>query len=660
MGTQAQYLDAGVLQIVDGRYYYSTGLLVDALNLLDSEGLDRLAAAMGFSPRPPVTSLSGFAVTFWGPILTSTPPEPPIVEESPLVPRPEPLPEPRDEGDFESQFPAAPPPTALTAAEAAALIEAAKTLRAELAAGELATAAAFEAAVESSLINFERLLFERDAVAVPVEQPAPRGPVPGLLAIPANSDLSGIANYISGQLEAIDRTLWHFPDSLWDGLIGALREAVDDAAFGSSSSLKQKLTGWIAGQLTPLLDIANVDRSDAPTDDTGGSAASELAIFAADSARAINGAVLATGIVVTLNIAAAAADGGTQLFSLGQIEGFQQLVQNLIWGMGLSDLGGLSFRPQIAASFAPLLERFWNDKSQAQIPGQGDLIRFLVREVFVPERRQELRSTDDLSLLYPFMRQRGFSDFWTDSFWAAHWNLLSATQLNEALHRGIIGMDEWERQMRFNDVVPEGIPWLKEIIFQPFTRVDVRRMENLGILDDQQLLQSYADIGYFAPVEQSTDGRFHAQFVGPDIFNASVHKAQANVLFAKLFNALPTLRRRLSNGFVRPVDVEGELLELGLPPDTAQRVSETLVKAEDLGVAEQTRELTTSQIVRGVKAGLISFNQGDFLLREIGWGPARAEFMLRLRVAPEGLRTATLLGSRLITRVEPPVFEAEF
>ena len=510
-------------------------------------------------------------------------------------------------------------------------------------------------AVEAMRNDILRL--ETEILPVPVPTPSPEPVpvsddrvVPGLLAIPGTADLSGIAGFIADSLKWVVTTPV-FSLGGDDSLVSRLRGVLSSVTGETAGDLQVALSQWIASELDPILSLANVDRSEGAAVDVNNPSGAELSIFKADAGRASNGAVAATGIVVALNLAAAAADGGTQLFSLGQIQGFQQLVQNLIWALGLSDIGGLSFRPQIAASFGPLLERHWNERSQAQIPGQGDLMRFLVREVFEPQRRQELRSTDDLSQLYPFMRQRGFSDFWTDSFWAAHWNLLSVTQLNEAVHRGTIGQDEWRRQVRLNDVVPEGVPWLEDIIYSPFTRVDVRRMENLGILDDRELLQAYADIGYFAPKSQAEDGRWKAVFVPAEQFDATTHKAQANVLFAKLFNALPSLRRRISNGFIKPGAVEGELLALGLIPETAKRMTETLVDAEDLGAAEATRTLTTAQIVRGAKAGLISFNQGRFLLQQIGWDEVRAEFMLRLRMGEDDSVSDTELGTRLVSKI---------
>lgn len=427
-------------------------------------------------------------------------------------------------------------------------------------------------------------------------------------------------------------------------------QAVLDEQMTTVDKLRESLLEQVLLALEPILNLPLVERPTGLPQGVGGTAEFELEIGNALGNEAARGAVLATGLVMGLNYLAFALDAGVQAVTLGQARGFQELVQNVIWAAGLSDLGGLSFRPQIAASFAPLLERRYNAMAQAQIPGTGDLIRFLVREVFDPQRRSDLEADKTSDTLRAFMRQRGFSDFWSDSYWAAHWQLLSTSQLNEAVHRGVINSKEWERQVRLNDVVPEGIPWLQQTIYSPFTRVDVRRMGDLGVLDDEQLLQAYADIGYYALQDVPPDGDGKAKFAPAGTFDASVHKAEALVKFTRVYNALPSIRRRLSNGFITPLDARRELVEIGLPDNAVERIWQTLVKAVDVGEAEPIKAMTTAQIVRGAKNGLISFGQGQFLLEELGWSSARAEFMLRLQVAPEDAPTATQLGDRLISR----------
>jgi len=430
-----------------------------------------------------------------------------------------------------------------------------------------------------------------------------------------------------------------------------LQTAVADCA-DTVNGLKGCLSGWVAEQMRRITNLALVDRPgrlDVPVPGMAATVERESAIFDGMADRATVGAVAATGIVLTLNLLAMHMDAGVQVASLGQIRGFQQLIQNVIWATGLADIGGLAFRPQVAASFQPLLERYYNSQSQAQIPGPGDLVRFQLREVFDVSRRQILLGDDDLSAFKTFMRQRGFPDYWSDSYWAAHWVLPSISQLNEMLHRGVISVEEWRKQVRFNDFVPEAIPWLEETIYSPFTRVDARRMADIGLLTGQELLQAYADIGYYAETEAVGRDRRRAIFAAPGTFDPAVHKAEALYRFTLIFNMLPDIRRRLANGFLLAEDVKGELLRSGIGEDAAQQITETLVKKRDLDSSEAMRDLTTSQIVRGTRTGLISFLQGLELLTQLGWSATRAEFLLRLQVSIDDAEpTATSLGRALL------------
>lgn len=464
----------------------------------------------------------------------------------------------------------------------------------------------------------------------------------------ADSDIGSVKGFIAGLSESVLGATGGPFGSLVVDLIGEFKGAAASSP-DTVPGLHAAISAWIADKLGVLLAPTIVDRSEIVGPGVQQTVEAELGIFDNDSSRAINGAALATSLVLALNIAAAAADGGTQLLSLGQIQGFQQLVQNIIWATGLADLGGLSFRPQIAASFQPLLERHYHRIAQAEIPGPGDLTRFQLREVFDPERRAVLLGDDDISPFIAFMAQRGFPRYWAESQWAAHWILPSTTQLNEMVHRGTISDEEWRRQVRFNDFVPEAIPWLEDIIYSPFTRVDARRMADIGLLDDADLIQAYADIGYFAPKQQDATGRYRAQFVSADEFEPTVHKAQSLVVFTRVFNAIPDIRRRLANGFLQPTDVQSEIRASGVPEAAARNITETLVKASDLGTSEAIRDLTTAQVVRGTKQGLISFTQGTVLLTELGWNVNRAEFILRLQVdVDDVLPAASDLGRRLL------------
>lgn len=421
-----------------------------------------------------------------------------------------------------------------------------------------------------------------------------------------------------------------------------------DIGVNTVGGLECTIRDWAVAQIKPFLDLTSVERREGGNAVGGGTASGELGAFAEQSQRAILGAAGASVAILALNALGAALDGAIQIRTLGQVRGAQKLVQNIIWSLGIADLGGLAFRPQIATSFQPLLERHYNAQAQAQLPGSQDLIRFLVREVFDAQRREELLAEPTPPELTEFMKQRGFAPFWTDSYWAAHWNLPSQTQLDEMVHRGVISQAEWERQVKLNDVAPESRPWLFEIIHSPYTRVDARRMADLGLLTSQELLQAYADIGYFAPKTRAIPAK--AQFASEvgERFSASIHKAEGLFIFTRAFNNRGNFRKRFSDGVATPEQLRDELGALGVSDVVLNQVLDGMLEGLSAERAAKSKSLTASQITRAHKSSLISFAQALYLLIQLGYDSSEAELMLRLAVdLAESLTASTELGTRL-------------
>jgi len=337
----------------------------------------------------------------------------------------------------------------------------------------------------------------------------------------------------------------------------------------------------------------------------------------------------------------------TEAASAGTVRSVAEAIQSWVWANGLGSFSPMAFQPQLNASVLPYLQYHYNSRAQAQLPPVTDVIRMQLREVFLDGRREELVGTEDRPVFDALMNQHGFNKFHSDSFWGAHWVLPSTGQLNEMLFRGVINRDEWERFIRFNDMEPSSIPRLGEIIYNPFTRVDIRRMARFGILNDDELLQAYADLGNFAQTRDIGGGKTRAIMVADPDF--TVDKAQALVVFTKVFNAIPELRQRYAKGNIGADEVLEGILATGIPPLKAQLVLETIVKASAEDRVAPERELTRGLIARAWKMREISFPQATFLLQRIGWSQPEAELILRVQSQPDDplAFVGTFLGARL-------------
>lgn len=130
-------------------------------------------------------------------------------------------------------------------------------------------------------------------------------------------------------------------------------------------------------------------------------------------------------------------------------------------------------------------------------PGVQDLIRMAVREVFTPEIAEQFGQFEGIPPLFiEWSRKIGLSEEWARNFWAAHWALPSVQQGFEMLHRNVIEPEDLERLFVALDVMPFWRKPLLDISFRPYTRVDVRRMFALGVLERPGVKRAYLDLGF--------------------------------------------------------------------------------------------------------------------------------------------------------------------
>lgn len=132
-----------------------------------------------------------------------------------------------------------------------------------------------------------------------------------------------------------------------------------------------------------------------------------------------------------------------------------------------------------------------------QIPPVADIITMAVREAFTPAIAARFGQYEDLpSEFVEWVGKKGLSREWAERYWAAHWSLPSPQQGFEMLHRGVIGEADLNMLMRALDIMPFWRDKLIQIAYRPLSRVDVRRMFALGVLDVSGVRKAYTDIGY--------------------------------------------------------------------------------------------------------------------------------------------------------------------
>jgi hypothetical protein len=259
------------------------------------------------------------------------------------------------------------------------------------------------------------------------------------------------------------------------------------------------------------------------------------------------------------------------------------------------------------------------------LPSPTDLVRFGVREVFTPDIAERFGQFQDFPPAFgEEMAKHGFSVQDARNYWAAHWDLPSATQGFEMLHRGVIDEAELRLLLRSLDVMPYWRDRLTAISYNPFTRVDVRRMHKLGILNDDQVLRAYMDIGYerekAAALLEFTK-RFNAPEDRSEIDDR--RDAMANVI-------RQAYRKRL----IDRTDAVEKMVTAGFAADDA----EFWLAVDDLFLqlnpsAEQdpdVREVTLTIIRDAYRVGIWDRGRAQAELEDLGFVPASADLILSI------------------------------
>lgn len=143
---------------------------------------------------------------------------------------------------------------------------------------------------------------------------------------------------------------------------------------------------------------------------------------------------------------------------------------------------------------APAIEHI--KKASEYFPSPGDLVRFAVREVYTPATVAKFGQLEDLPEKFlSEAAKAGMPEEQATNFWAGHWLLPSPGQGFEMFQRDVIPQEDLNMLLKALDIMPFWRDKLTQIAYVPFTRVDVRRMHAMGVLDDTQTYDAYRHQG---------------------------------------------------------------------------------------------------------------------------------------------------------------------
>lgn len=321
-----------------------------------------------------------------------------------------------------------------------------------------------------------------------------------------------------------------------------------------------------------------------------------------------------------------------------------------------------------------LQDRGWQTKEINQflkltqlIPGVGELITMTVREAFNDEVASRFGYDEDFpSEVLPYTSAQGLSEEWVRRYWRMHWVLPSVGQGFEMLHRLRPGTtdvpftdQDLEILLKALDIPNYWRSRLTQVSYNPLTRVDVRRMHDMGILDREDVKGSYLDIGYneenaenmtqFTEAYNAQDKKSLSRSAvlkaykkgilneneALDIMTASGHSVEEAQFYVDLttFEILEEqtdletdlVHDRYLAGEIDKVAVHRELVALQLPTEQVER----LLTRWELELSKKQRLPTESELENFYKLGYIEeadYRQG---LRDRQYKPESIDWYIR-------------------------------
>ena len=139
-------------------------------------------------------------------------------------------------------------------------------------------------------------------------------------------------------------------------------------------------------------------------------------------------------------------------------------------------------------------------KSYLYYPSPTDFIRFATRDVFREDIVKKYGYDSEWDKIEEgikeYVEKAGIDLEVLKWYWRSHWVLPSPRMAYEMLHRGIITQDDIRELLRISDYAPNWIEKLIAISYSPITRVDLRRLYQIGVIDEERLLKGYKELGY--------------------------------------------------------------------------------------------------------------------------------------------------------------------
>jgi len=242
------------------------------------------------------------------------------------------------------------------------------------------------------------------------------------------------------------------------------------------------------------------------------------------------------------------------------------------------------------------------------IPPIPDIITMAFRGSFTPENREKWPwAFDAPGDFVEWAGKQGITKEWSERYWYMHWTQPGVREMFEMMHRGAITEVDLDHTLKVVGYSDYWIEKLKTITYLPYTRVDVRRMHDLGVIDTDELIQSYMDLGYDFKKATSM-----AEFTIKYNMGTEKTLTKAQVIKAYMDHILPK-KNALS-----------ELTAMGYSKDRA----EFLIASEEYYELQEYNDMAIDNVRDRYQNNLITREQAQDRLSKLNIDGRRIEILL--------------------------------
>lgn len=235
-----------------------------------------------------------------------------------------------------------------------------------------------------------------------------------------------------------------------------------------------------------------------------------------------------------------------ETMSLGQIEAFGSAMQYMSDTLGIKDFVKPLLHTPFDVGIMTPTRYYYNSIFTPLIPGSTDLIRFAVREAWLPALQANCPQ-----FVIDNMKFQGFEEMWTKYYWAAHWIIPTYEQARTAFWYGIINRDEFLTLRKYADLSPSYDKIWDGLQYNYPDKIDIRWLREWGIINHAEMVDLIKTSG------------FH-----PDYVEKMVYSYERNLLRAEAERVRTAWVNLYSNGYATKEKLTSELTKLGLYPES--------------------------------------------------------------------------------------------